>query len=357
MDAYSDFDAQFEQTLSMVNGPSEDTRDVNQFRPGVNEKRTSHNVTLRFIPPMNGPMFVKKVVHFINLGNKKVRVICPKTVSDKAQCDVCSDNIQSHRSKIPALVARAKDHGNKTRWVANVLILEDSAFPDNAGRVMWWEFPNTIMEYIEKLKNPPNSRIPAINAFHPTKGADFFLCMNLVDNYTKYDGSQFLTSGGPTPIGDESYISQVRSLCFDIQSQIVIPSQEEIADIMSKIGQPAPGVQKTYGNIGESNGARPLVGGLTPNRAAPQLDEFDQAFAATSQVAPTAGAAARPSVQAPQIQQQPPKPQMAVPGRPALQTNESLLPQSQTRVTPIPEVPATVQPHASKPVDDDKWFM
>lgn len=362
MDAFSDFDAQFEQTLALVNGPTEDQRDPNQFRPSVGDKRSEYLATLRFIPPAQGPMFVKKVVHFIKVGNRTVRLICPKTHDDKAQCDVCSDNIQSHRSKIPALVERARAHGNKTRWVANVLVLEDSAFADNAGRVMWWEFPNQIMEYIEKLKNPPNPRIPSINAFHPIKGADFFLCMKQVDGFTKYDGSQFLTAGGTTPIGDEAYISQVRSLCHDIQSQIIIPSQEEIADIMAKAGTvPIAGVQKTYANVnagfsGGNGPSTPSVGGFAPAQVAPP-DEFEQAFAQAGQTAPTAGLAARPSIQAPVAVQQPPKAPLAVPVRPAVQTPESLLPQAQNRVTPIPQAPATVQPHTNaKPVDDENWF-
>ena len=359
MDAFSDFDAQFEQTLALVNGPTEDRRDPNQFHPSVGEKRAEYHATLRFIPPTDGPMFVKKVVHFIKMGNRTVRVICPKTVDEKAQCDICADNIQSHRSKVPALVARAKDHGNKVRWVANVLVLEDSAVPANVGRVMWWEFPNQIMEYIEKLKNPPNPRIPSINAFHPLKGADFFLCMKQVDGFTKYDGSQFLTAGGATAIGPEDYITQVRSMCHDIQSQIVVASSEEIADIMAKAGSVPNTVQKTYGNIGTSMGGygtpAPSVGGFAPAQVPPP-DEFDQAFAQAGQIAPVANVAARPAIQATTPVQQTQKPQLATPARPAIQTAESMLPPAQNRVTPIPQAPANPQPHANAPIDDEAWF-
>lgn len=367
MDSFTDFDAQFEQTLALVNGGSsgEDQRDPNQFRPSVNDKRGEYLATVRFIPPASGPMFVKKVVHFMKIGNRTVRVICPKTLDEKTKCDICSDNIQAHRSKIPALVARAKDHGNKTRFVANVLVIEDSVYPENVGRVMWWEFPNQVMEYIEKLKNPPNSRIPSINAFHPTKGADFFLCMKKVDGFTKYDGSQFLVSGGATAIGDDNYIAQVRSLCHDIQGQIVLPSQEEISDILAKVGsEPVAGVQKTYSNLGSSFAGTPApnVGGFAPAYAqAAPVDEFDQAFSQAGQVAPSvggfgAGVQSRPAIQAQAPAQNAPKPTMAVPARPALQTAESMLPPAQNRVTPLPATPATPQPHANAPVDSEEWF-
>jgi hypothetical protein len=366
MDAFSDFDAQFDQTLALVNGTGESKNDPNQFKPSVGDKRSEYFATLRFIPPANGPMFVKKIVHFMKVGNKTVRVICPKTLDPRNQCDICSDNIQGHKSKIPALVQRAKDNGNKTRWVANVLVLEDTAKPENVGRVLWWEMPNQIMEYIEKLKNPPeppNPRIPrspSINAFHPTKGADFFLSMKMIDGYAKYDGSQFLTQDGPTPISEDiNYINQVRAMCHDIQSQIVIPSQEEITDILAKSGAGAnAGVQKSYSNLGNTGTPAPSVGGFAS--APQQLDEFDAAYAqagyapAPAQAAQVASAPvqARPALGASQPTQ---KPTMALPGRPALQTPESVMPSATERVTPIPQAPAVNQPHVAPPVDDDEW--
>lgn len=370
MDAFSDFDAQFERTLALVNnGGSEggEQRDPNQFRPSVGDKRSEYLATLRFIPPANGPMFVKKIVHFLKLGNKTQRVICPKTIDPKNQCDICADNIQGHRSKEPALVARAKDHGNKIRWVANVLVLEDQANPENVGRVMWWEFPNQIMEYIEKLKNPPNPRIPSINAFHPLKGADFFLCMKQVDGFTKYDGSQFLISGGPTPIGEEGYINQVRALCHDIQSQIVIPTAEEIADVMSKIGGANyPVVQKSYGNLsqrfeGQEGRPAPSVGGFGGGygAAAKAPDEFDNALAQAGLAGAPAGynrpAPQQFAQQAPQAQA--PKPTMAAPQRPSLQTADNLMPSAQDRVAPIPQTPATQRPHSEPPKDGEEWYL
>lgn len=362
MDNFADFDAQFDQTLALVNGNGNggDRNDPNQFKPSVDEKRPEYLARVRFIPPANGPMFVKKIVHYMKIGNRTVRVICPKTTDGRNQCDICSDNIQSHKSKIPALVNRAKAHGNKTRWVANVLILEDSVRPDNVGRVMWWEFPNQIMEQIEKLKNPPLTSMPSINAFHPTKGADFLLAMKLVGDIPKYDGSMFIVSGGATPISDDvNYINQVRSMCHDIQGQIIIPSPEEIADILSKAGgNELAGVQKTYSNLGFAGTPGPSVGGFAPAQQAVQMDEFDTAFvqAGSATQATPAPQVARPTL-APQAPQTPaPKPVMAVPGRPALQTPESVMPPQAERVTPLPQTPATNQPHAAKPVDDDAWF-
>lgn len=364
MDAFSDFDAQFEQTLALTSGGSEYERDPNQFRPSVDDKKPEYLATVRFIPPNEGkPMFLRKIVHFMKIGNRTVRVICPKTIDDKHQCNICADNIQSHRSKIPALVEKARQNSNKLRWIANVLVLEDSVNPDNVGRVMWWEFPNQIKEYIDKLKNPPNTRIPSINAFHPAKGADFFLCMKKIDGFTKYDGSQFLVSGGPTPISEDlNYINQVRSMCHDLQSQIVIPSPEEINDILQKAGSaPVAGVQKTYGNVGFGQTPAPSVGGFGSVAQQPQqLDEFDTAFAQAS--APVATAEAIQAVQAatavrPSLAQAPaPKPALAVPGRPSLQTAESVMPDATARVTPMPTAPATTQPHAVAPVDGDEWF-
>jgi hypothetical protein len=66
MDSFTDFDAQFEQTLALVNGGSsgEDQRDPNQFRPSVNDKRGEYLATVRFIPPASGPMFVN-IIHII----------------------------------------------------------------------------------------------------------------------------------------------------------------------------------------------------------------------------------------------------------------------------------------------------
>lgn len=328
---FQNFDAMFEQTLAMVNNSTKKVQDVNQFRPSVNDERSEYMATVRFIPPLEGPLFVKKIVHYIRVGNSKIPMICPKTADDNAYCAMCSQSIQDRQSKIPNLIERAKEHSNRLRWISNVLVLEDSVNPSNVGRVLWWEFPNQIMEYINKLNNPPNSRIPRINAYNPFNGADFFMCLKKVDGYPKYEGSQFLQQTAISESAEE--IHTIRSMCHDLSSLVTIPTAEEIAEVLGKSGDMGV-TNKVYSNV--------------PDRSY-QSTGFGQPIP----FIPVSGAAAIDEFNAPAGQTEAVK----APVRPPLVRPETVMPPAGQRVAPIPTQPAQPQPHVNKPVMDDNDWM
>lgn len=326
MDEFANFEAQFENTVNKAVGSTE-KRDPNQFKPGVTDKNPEYTAVLRFVPPAEGPMFVKKVVHFMKIGKDTVRVICPKTHGDKNRCNICSDNIQGHKSKEPALVKRATDHGNKIRWVANVLVVDDKRFPENNGKVMWWEFPDQIMTMINELNNPPTNDIPAINAFHPTKGVNLFFSMKLIKKFPKYEGTRFITMTGPSAIGEIDYIRQVRSLCHPLEHHQIVTPEDEALKILEKANASSNVVdKKVFSNLTSDEHHAPSMTGIG---RAPQSqpDEFDAAFENAGLVA--AG--------------REPKRPMEMPATPS-------------RVAPVPEAPAQAVPHGEAPKVDD-WLQ
>jgi len=360
MDDFSNFEAQFEQSVSLATGAGGGwQKDPSQFKPGVEEgKRSTYTAALRFIPPTEGPMFVKKIVHFMKFGGKTTRYICPKTVDPRAYCPICEQNIADNKSKIPALKDRAKNNGNKVRWVANVLILADDVNPADNGKVMWWEFPDKIMNMIDAAKNPPNPRLPKINAFHPLEGADFYLSMSIVERFTSYDGSQFILPA--VPLGDIDYIRQVRALCHNIQDQIQIPTEAELVDALAKANGTG---QRNFASFENAGTPAPNVGGFaryTPPVAqvasapAAAPDEFELAFQQAGQQAPVANYATPAPIAAPQAQ----KPALQVPRAPVqLQTPASVMPAPAARVTPLPPTPAVPQPHSDViPVENEEWL-
>lgn len=360
MDDFSNFQAQFEQSVSLATGAGGGwQKDPAQFKPSVEEgKRTSYTAVVRFIPPTEGPMFVKKIVHFMKFGGRTNRFICPKSLDPRAYCPICEQNIADNKSNIKDLKDRAQKNGNKVRWVANVLILNDEVNPSDNGKVMWWEFPDQIMGMINAAKNSTNPIFPAINAFHPIEGASFYLSMSIIDKIPKYDGSQFIRPAAP--LGDIDYIRQVRALCHDIQSQIVIPTEAELSEALAKTNGSGPRNFASFENAGTP---APNVGGFSrfvppappvAQASAVAPDEFELAFQQAGQQAPVANYAAPAPVTAPQA----PKPALQVPRAPVqLQTPASVMPAPAARVTPIPPTPAVPQPHPdSVHVENEEWL-
>ena len=93
----------------------------------------------------------------------------------------------------------ARKQKRKTSYIANVLVINDPANPDNNGKVMRFKFGKKIFQMIMDKANPTFADDAPINVFDAFEGANFKLRMRQVDGYPNYDTSVFTE---PTALAD-----------------------------------------------------------------------------------------------------------------------------------------------------------
>ena len=79
----------------------------------------------------------------------------------------------------------------RTRFVSNILVVEDPANPDNEGKVFLFKYGKKIYEKINEALNPTYEGETPVNIFDPWKGADFKIRVKKVKGWVNYDDSVF----------------------------------------------------------------------------------------------------------------------------------------------------------------------
>ena len=93
----------------------------------------------------------------------------------------------------------ARKQKRKLQYFANILVIKDSANPQNEGKVMLYRFGKKIFDKCMEAMQPAFEDEEPMNPFDFWKGADFKLKIRKVDGYWNYDKSEF---SAPSPLFD-----------------------------------------------------------------------------------------------------------------------------------------------------------
>lgn len=138
----------------------------------------------------------------------------------KGECVVCGDNRELWNSDIPdnkAIVSGTNGNPGRKRklsYISNILVIKDSAHPENNGKVFLYRYGAKIFEKIQAARTPEIDDDQAINAFDMFEGANFNLIAKIKDDYRNYDSSKF-SKPGPISKNEkemESIYNQLRPL-------------------------------------------------------------------------------------------------------------------------------------------------
>jgi hypothetical protein len=101
------------------------------------------------------------------------------------------------------------------RYVANILVVNDSANPENNGQVRLYRFGKKIFDKIMDAMQPKFPDEKPMNPFDMWEGADFTLKIRVVEGYPNYDTSTFKD---PTELltGDEARLEEVYNKQYDL---------------------------------------------------------------------------------------------------------------------------------------------
>ena len=242
-----------EETLNAVKGNFKKfEQDLRQFRPNLKNDKKEYRATVRFLPqglegiqgPAGKEYFVERWDHAFQENGMWYIEKCP-TVINKVRgikdfrCPVCEARRSDYKTNDPVLVERAKSRKLKKSFVTNVLIIEDPQFPENNGKVMYWNLPKEIVTEIEKQWKPESKKKKSVQPYCPIKGMpfDLVLKMNPDSGYPTYAGSTWLEIEPLSESEDE--IVKILNSTIDLSEFAALPTNfktyEELSERFAKI--------------------------------------------------------------------------------------------------------------------------
>jgi len=94
-------------------------------------------------------------------------------------------------------IARAQKR--KLSYYSNIYVVQDSAHPENEGRVFLYRFGKKIFDKLTEAMQPAFADETPLDPFNFWKGADFKLKIRKVEGYWNYDKSEF---AAPSTLGN-----------------------------------------------------------------------------------------------------------------------------------------------------------
>jgi len=187
---------------------------------------------IRFLPPAEGATepWVKLFSHGFQ-GKGWYIENCPTTLGKDQNCPACEANreiVEQHgdgdfKKLSDKWKAVVRDRKRNQSYYSNVLVIEDSAHPENEGKVFIYRYGQKIFGKIMDAVSPTFADEDPINPFDFLEGANFKLKIRKLDGNVNYDKSEF---AAPSELlgGDEGKLDAVYSELHDLSS-LVAPDQ------------------------------------------------------------------------------------------------------------------------------------
>lgn len=190
--------------LTKLNAPAAGSDEDNRFwKPSV-DKAGNGMATIRFLPAPEGEdmPFVRIFEHGFKGPTGSWYIENSLTTLGK-QDPVSEYNSQLWNStNDDASPARkqVRDQKRRLNFISNILVVKDSANPDNEGKVFLYKYGKKIFDKINEAMNPQFDDEKPMNPFDLWEGANFKLKIRQVEGYRNYDKSEF---DSPAPISKD----------------------------------------------------------------------------------------------------------------------------------------------------------
>lgn len=174
--------------------------DGNEWKLSVDSAGNGYAV-LRFLPAPKGEElpWVRMFNHGFQGPTGKWYIENSLTTLNQ-QDPVSELNSELWNSGVEANKDLARKQKRRLSYYANVLIVKDSANPQNEGQVMLYKFGKKIFDKIKDVMQPQFEDEQPVNPFDFWEGVNFKLKARQVDGYRNYDKSEFETT--PTPVAE-----------------------------------------------------------------------------------------------------------------------------------------------------------
>lgn len=213
---------------------SSDNDDNRYWKPTV-DKAGNGTATIRFLSAVEGEdvPFVRIWDHGFQgpsgkwyIENSLTTIGLPDPVSElnSELWAVSSDDDSPTRKQ-------ARTQKRRLHFVSNILVVKDSANPENEGKVFLYKYGKKIFDKLNDLMHPQFDDEVPIDPFNMWTGADFKLKIRKVEGYTNYDKSEFATPG-EIPGGDNR-LEEIYNSQYPLK-QLIDPSKFKSYDELKK---------------------------------------------------------------------------------------------------------------------------
>jgi len=284
-------------------------QDDRQWKPETDKAKNGY-ATVRFLPTIppdrnpNALYFVEVKKHAFQ-GDGWFIAECPGTIGQ--ECVICNEN-RKYWDKANAGDEAAKAIAMKrmagTKFMYNVLIIEDPKKPENNGKLKLWAVPKSIHVKILAAVNPPNTpgkpRKTAKDVFNFWKGYNFYVSIKAKAGWANYDDSEFEESPSPVFGGDKAKIRELYDSQYDLSEfhkpEVFQPAEDLLkryfkvtgeGGVDAQFGTTQKTTQKPAEESNEEPAETPLTSGLEAD--APVATEKVVTPPVTTPAAPTTG--------------------------------------------------------------------
>lgn len=155
---------------------------------------------------------------------------------------------------------QARAQKRKLTFIANILVIKDSANPENEGKVFLYKFGKKIFDMIKEKTDPQFEDEKPLNPFDMINGANFKVKIRNADGYRNYDKSEF---DEPSAIStDDDTIDKIWSQCYSLQA-FVAPDQfksyKELSERLTRVLNGSPKRETEDTQRSEAAPARPAA--------------------------------------------------------------------------------------------------
>lgn len=178
------------------------TKDERFWEPTQDKTTGLGSAVIRFLPngPTSDKFWMDVGVHAFKENGKWLFVNCPKDIGGK--CPICDDIAPLWNSTNENEKKLASRRGRKVNFIANILVINDPAAPENNGKVKLYKYGRAIQNLIDLKLTPKYDDEDSVNVFDFWAGANFHIRIkNNKGGFRDYSDSKF---DFPSVIGSDS---------------------------------------------------------------------------------------------------------------------------------------------------------
>ena len=167
----------------------------------------------------------------------------------------------------------ARQRKRRLHHVSNILVVSDSANPENEGKVFLYEYGKKIMDKLMDVMQPQFADETPVNPFDFWGGANFKLKIRNVEGYRNYDKSEF-DSAASLYDGDDTKLEEVYTKLYKLSEFTDPANYKSYGDLKKKlyevIGEAEVATTFSTAQTVEINTTKEAV---TPNSVESSMDE------------------------------------------------------------------------------------
>ena len=128
----------------------------------------------------------------------------------------------------------ARKQKRRLKYHSNILVIKDSANPENEGKVFLYAYGKKIFDKLNDMMNPQFEDETPVNPFDFWEGANFRLKIRMVEKYPNYDKSEF---DDPSALfdGDDAKLEEVYNQLNSLQELVNPKNFKTYAELEAKL--------------------------------------------------------------------------------------------------------------------------